>query len=139
MNDSPKSSRRGHWLPLALLVGYWLALFTGTHVPPEFPLLPPPGTDKIAHFSAFALLAVLLAITWRFVFGRFTLSLALAGWLLLIAYAAVDELTQPWFRRTCDIYDWRADACGAAVGLALVYGWHLLRNARTRDPKPVAQ
>jgi VanZ family protein len=139
MNDSPKSGGFGRWLPLALLAGYWLALFTGTHVPPEFPGLPPEGYDKVVHFSSFAVLAALLAVAWRSLWGRLPIWSVGVAWLLIVSYAAGDEITQPWFRRTCDIYDWRADACGAAVGLALVYGWHLLRTVRTRVPEPAAQ
>jgi VanZ family protein len=139
MSDSPDRRRLGQWLPLVLLAGYWLVLFVGTHVPPEFPGLPPEGYDKVVHFSSFMILAGLLAVTWRCIWGRLSILSVVTAWLLIVAYAAGDEATQPWFRRTCDIYDWRADACGAAVGLALVYGWHLARNSRGEKPKPVAQ
>jgi VanZ family protein len=139
MNDAPDRGHHRHWLLLVLLAGYWVALFVGTHLPPEFPGLPPQGYDKVVHFSAFAGLAGLLAVTWCYVWGRLHLWTAVVAWLVLLAYAAGDEITQPWFRRTCDIYDWRADACGAAVGLALVYGWQLLRIARGRQSRPTAQ
>jgi VanZ family protein len=132
MNDVSDRGRHGHWLPLVVLASYWFALLVGTHVPPEFPGLPPEGYDKIVHFSAFAGLAALVAIAWRYVWGRLHVWSAVAAWLILVAYAAGDEITQPWFRRTCDLYDWRADACGAAVGLALIYGWQLVRDARGR-------
>jgi VanZ family protein len=138
MNDA-QNRGRGHWLPLVLLAGYWLALLVGTHVPPEFPGLPPAGYDKVVHFSSFAILAALLAVTWRCISGRLALWSAVVAWLLIVTYAAGDEISQPWFRRSCDIYDWRADACGAAVGLTLVYGWELVRNAWARDAKHVAQ
>jgi VanZ family protein len=121
------------------LAAYWLLLFTGTHVPPEFPGLPPEGYDKIVHFSSFAVLAALVAIAWRSIWGQLPVSSALAAWLLVVTYAAGDEISQPWFRRDCDYYDWRADAWGAALGLALVYGWHLWCNSRARGSATVAQ
>ncbi|HEY4235012.1 MAG TPA: VanZ family protein [Lacipirellulaceae bacterium] len=133
------SSILHRWLPPALLVGYWLALFTGTHVPPEFPVLPPEGYDKVVHFSAFVGLAGLLALTWRSIWGSLPIWSVVAAWLLIVTYAAFDEISQPWFRRDCDYYDWRADACGAALGLALVYGWALARSAWAHDAKPAAQ
>lgn len=139
MNESPNRGLRGHWLPIALLASYWLLLFTGTHVPPEFPGLPPAGYDKIVHFFSFAVLAGLMAIAWRAIWGRLPIWSAMAAWLIVVSYAAGDEITQPWFRRSCDIYDWRADASGAAVGLALVYCWQLLRNARLAKSMPAPQ
>jgi VanZ family protein len=139
MNDSPKRGRLGRWLPLVLLAGYWFAMFVGTHVPPEFPGLPPDGYDKVVHFSAFVVLAALIAVAWRTIWGRLPIWSAVAAWLIVVTYAAGDEITQPWFRRSCDIYDWRADACGAALGLALVYGWQLLRNARAVKSEPALQ
>jgi VanZ family protein len=138
MNDSRNRGRGLHLLPLAVLGGYWLALCVATHVPPEFSGLPSEGYDKIVHFSAFVGLAALLTAVWWFFRGRLTVWSAVAVWLLIVTYAACDELTQPWFRRTCDIYDWRADACGAATGIALVYGWQMWRNARRRAATPAA-
>jgi VanZ family protein len=135
MNAPSTRGRRGRWLPLALLAGYWLLLFAATHVPPEFPGLPGEGLDKVVHFSSFALLAGLTAIAWRSIWGRLPIWSALTAWLVVVAYAAGDEISQTWFRRSCDIYDWRADACGAAVGLALVYCWQLMRAARSTETK----
>ena len=132
MNNSPNRGRGLHLLPFVLLGGYWLSLCVATHLPPEFPGLPPDGYDKVVHFSSFAGLAVLLTAVWWFLRGRFTIWSAMAVWLLIVTYAACDELTQPYFRRTCDIYDWRADALGAATGIAVVYTCQMWRNARRR-------
>jgi VanZ family protein len=136
MNDSPNRGRGYHLLPFALLAGYWLALCVATHLPPEFPGLPPEGYDKIVHFSSFAGLAALLALAWWALWSRLPIWSAVAAWLIIVSYAAGDEITQPWFRRTCDIYDWRADALGAATGISLVYGWQMWRNARRRPATP---
>jgi VanZ family protein len=136
MNEVTNRGRRVPWLPLILLAGYWVLLFAGTHVPPEFAGLPAEGMDKVVHFTSFAVLAGLLAIAWRSIWGRLPIWSAVAAWLIVVAYAAGDEISQSWFRRSCDIYDWRADACGAAAGLALIYGWQWLRNARSQDATP---
>jgi hypothetical protein len=69
MNDSPNRGRGYQLLPFALLAGYWLALCVATHLPPEFPGLPPEGYDKIVHFSSFAGLAALLALAWWALWG----------------------------------------------------------------------
>ena len=66
MNNSPNRGRGLHLLPFVLLGGYWLTLCVVTHLPPEFPGLPPDGYDKIVHFSSFAGLAVLLTAVWWF-------------------------------------------------------------------------
>jgi VanZ family protein len=100
-----------------MLAGYWLAIFAGTHVPPEFPGLPPAGYDKIAHFTAYFLLAGMMIIAWRYYRGRVTAWTVLAVAMLVACYAAIDEITQPWFRRDCDINDWFADMRGALLGI----------------------
>lgn len=99
------------------LSGYWLVLFTGTHLPRiTIPKLPHGNEDKYLHFIAFAGLSFLLAWAiptrlesrWR--------NLRLAG-LLAIFYGAMDELTQIPVGRTADWKDFLADVVGALFGL----------------------
>lgn len=107
---------------------YWTALAITTHAPlkPEqfeadFEL--PPWSDKVYHFGAFGLLAVLLALTlsvydhWKQT-GATWQKRALQIVVVLVAYAALDELTQPLTNRYCDVWDWATDAAGAIVGVA---------------------
>ena len=109
-------------LCMAALAVYWLALSVATHVPSDFPAMPPARTDKIVHAAAFAVLAWLLARTWQLSAGQLNGSHLRAAWLAIVLYAAADELTQPWFGRTCSLADWLADLLGAAGGIVL-FAW----------------
>lgn len=123
MNDSPDRHRRAAWLVTLFLVGYWIVLFVATHVPSDFPLVPPERTDKLVHFSAFFVLGGLLAAAWEFAAGRLTVRHLIAAWLVLAAYAAVDEISQPPFGRARSFDDWLADVTGVACGLLLFLAW----------------
>jgi len=99
------------------LIAYWLALFTGTHLPRvRLPHMTGANDDKILHVLAFAGLSFLLAwaiptkITDRFRNVRLA---ALAA----IFYGALDELTQIPVGRTADWKDLIADIIGAVVGI----------------------
>ncbi len=105
-----------------LLAGYWLALFVGTHIPRIPTALQMPGADKWQHTVAYTGLAVLLAarrsigkrLTWRLVLG-------IAG--VVIAYGALDELTQIPVGRDAEFKDWLADGLGTLIGLGLFAAW----------------
>jgi len=98
------------------LVVYWIVMFTGTHYPrpPHF-LLPLQHSDKVLHFVGFAGLAFLFAVVLR---HRW--SWAMGFWIagLVSVYGALDELTQPWVGRDCELLDWVADVLGTIGGLA---------------------
>jgi VanZ family protein len=101
---------------LWLLTGaYWLLLLTLTHLPPSH--LPETHlSDKFEHFTCYALLAGLLHLCqWPSRKSLWAISLATIA--ILLAYGAFDELTQPFFHRTCSIYDWYADAAGAVTAV----------------------
>ena len=101
---------------------FWLALFAATHVPPTTSFLPPQGSDKVAHFAAYAMLALLLATTWQLASGLLTGRHLTFVWLAIVIYGALDEVTQIPVGRDCSIWDWTADALGAAIGL-LLFVW----------------
>jgi VanZ family protein len=101
------------------LAGFWLALFVSTHLPSNLPILPKSGNDKVVHFTAFAILATLLATTWQLTAGHLTARHLVVVWIVLVVYAALDELTQIPVGRDCSFWDWTADALGAAVALVL--------------------
>lgn len=123
MSDTPRSSPRLWWqrVTTAVLVVYWLMLFTGTHAPID-PQLDVPGGDKTLHFAGYGGLAFLLGAllvlrrddaateTRRFPF--------VGAMILLAAYGAFDELTQLLVGRHSDILDWLADIGGIIIGLA---------------------
>jgi VanZ family protein len=108
------------WLRYATfwgLVAYWLALFVATHWPREIPVS---GgiSDKILHFTAYAILAALLGVEvwWR---GHPLWIAYSAIFLGLAIFGAFDELTQPLVNRSADWLDWYADVAGILSGLVL--------------------
>ena len=112
---------RSHFTTLSkIALGvFWLALFVGTHIPVDTEILPPDGRDKLAHFGAYLTLALLVATTWQLAVGFLTLRHLIFAWIAVAVYGAVDEITQIPVGRVCDIYDWTADACGAAAGIVV--------------------
>lgn len=100
------------------LPAYWIFLFVATHFPKLRLPEAVPRSDKLAHFAAYALLALLF---WKFfeanqrpLSPRFCWN-ALA---VILVYAAVDEALQPLVGRSADVWDWICDVTGAAIALA---------------------
>ena len=90
------------------LATYWLAMAVGTHLPPG-PDGPVSINDKLLHFGGYFGLAVLLSVTFRRLPAAAVVAIA-------VGYGAIDELTQPPFGRTADVWDWVADFVGASLG-----------------------
>ena len=98
------------------LFGYWLVLFTATHLPSHS--MPKVAfSDKIQHAIAYAGLGFLLAwaipkqATWQ---RHLTLTFCVG-----VIYAALDEITQKFIPgRHCDWWDFVADAVGVCLGLS---------------------
>lgn len=70
-----------------------------------------PGSDKLHHVLAFAILALPLAVArprWIPVTG-----------LLLAVYGGLIEIIQPWVGRSRDLADWQADLAGILLGSLL--------------------
>lgn len=111
-------SRHWRWLGV-VLAGYWALIFVGTHLP----MAPVPSDhssriplDKVAHFSAFALLGLLLIASIRSIRRPFHVLLTLAA--VIAAYGVLDELTQKLIpSRSADFWDWIADMLGGGTGL----------------------
>jgi VanZ family protein len=103
------------WWSWGIVAIYWLGMFGGTHWPTP-PHTPFGNADKWMHFGAYCGLAFLLSIA---VGMRRPVSLAvmLAIVVLLAVYGALDETTQPWVGRDCDLWDWVADVAGVLVGI----------------------
>ena len=74
-----------------------------------------PPFDKTLHFVAYAILAGLLWACAR-LRGMATLRATLAVMAAVAVWAAVDEVTQPFFYRAADPLDWVYDIVGAAIG-----------------------
>jgi VanZ family protein len=116
--------------PRILLGAYWIALLTGTHWP-KMPNIDVPGKDKTMHVVAYAILAgLLLNVMARRTWLARGVSIAAMAVAIVAVAGALDEWTQPYFGRTCDLFDWLADMAGA-VGVSIAF---LLARAR-RQPQ----
>jgi VanZ family protein len=119
-------------LATVVLAVYWIALFTGTHMPS------PPSVgrvnDKAQHFIAFFVLAVLLY--WVIPAHRRPLRKVAIVMLVAISYAAFDEWSQRFSpQRTVDIRDFFSNALGITAATIAYLGsramW--LRYLKTGD------
>jgi VanZ family protein len=108
------------YIPLAI---YWIILFAATTIPTDAVPQLFNAQDKLEHFSAYSILAVLLLLTLHFQQKNRLLNrrAILFTFIFLALYGAVDELHQYFIPgRYCDIYDWSADIIGGLLGLLLV-------------------
>lgn len=101
------------------LAAFWLALVTATHIPPLGSLSSIETSDKLLHASAYLILAFLVAAVWELNAGRLNGRHLAVAWVAVIAWGAIDEITQIPVGRDGDFWDWTADASGAAVGILL--------------------
>ena len=111
-----------------LLVIFWFAMFTGTHMP-RVGVPNVNHADKLLHFGGFTCLAFLMAWAIPTQYGRPRWNVLLAA-AACVGYAAIDEFTQIPVGRTADVLDWLADTAGVIVGLTayLVMRTCLQRN-----------
>jgi VanZ family protein len=117
--DTPRSSSsprdtasRWRWAaPVAVMAGILAA--TSWPTPPHMP----GSSDKLVHFSAYALLGVTMA--WAAQARSIREAFA---WILLVsALGAADEWHQQFIPgRRMDARDWLADTAGAVSGFSLV-------------------
>lgn len=108
------------YLPLVL---YWIILFIATTLPVEN--LPKIKTnDKLSHFIAYYILAVLLNLTLKFQNKYIPLKNKPELWTIIIGllYGAIDEIHQYFIPgRFCEFYDWVANTLGVLTGVFSVY------------------
>lgn len=114
--------KRKVWLVYVPLVVYWLVLFVATTLPVE--RLPSIGfTDKINHFIAYFVLAVLVNLTLIYQRkSRFLFEKAMVATIVIcLFYGVVDELHQMLVPgRFAETMDWIADSLGAISSVLLV-------------------
>jgi len=77
-----------------------------------------PPSDKSLHFVAYAILAALVWACTR-LRGLAAPRATLAVIAMVAIWAAVDEVTQPFFYRAAEPLDWVYDMAGAAIGCAI--------------------
>ncbi len=90
---------------------------------PTYPFgisLPTP-LDKLAHMTAFGVLAAFTELAWRRTHPHVPLARRLLVILVCVAiFGASDELHQHFVPgRSCNFFDWMADGAGGALGLIL--------------------
>ncbi len=122
------TERMHRTIALTITSIYWAGMFIATHLPPTRV----PRTrvsDKVTHFTAYAILAGLLLWSLR----QIGFSPRAAAWLVVtiaLIYAALDEYLQIFVGRICSMSDWLANAAGviAVAAVAVVIG--ALRDVR---------
>lgn len=101
-----------------------MLLFVATHIPKVPNLGLPRDSDKVIHLVSYFTVALLggrVAVLW----GRVCDRAWFTRWVLIYAaYAAFDELTQPFVGRAAEWPDWIADVIGAAAALSIVRLYH---------------
>jgi VanZ family protein len=85
--------------------------------------------DKTLHFTAYGLLGLLVAST-LVAAGRASWRSLVVAAVLLAAFAAADEVTQPLFGRSTETLDWVFDSVGIAAGFTLVAAARLAAGRR---------
>lgn len=115
-----KNKFRFVYLPLII---YWMLLLTATSLPGED--LPNIGvSDKIEHFTAYFILAVILnlALLVQSKYGIVKLRSSLFATIIISCYAALDEFHQLFIPgRSGDIKDWIADFVATCTGVLIIF------------------
>jgi VanZ family protein len=102
------------------LVLYWPALFVLSHIPIPQLVREAGVSDKSLHFLAYLILVFFIwfaispdkKVNWR---------KAVPWWILLVVvlYGIIDEISQSYVGRSCDILDFFTNLVGALTGLVL--------------------
>ena len=115
---------------LAITVGLWIVACVLTHLPPgEVPDFH--TSDTYLHTVGFGGLASWFLLT-LVSFRTRTLPRMLLVIAVMAAYAALDENTQPFFGRSCELRDWVNDMIGTTIAVAL---WEIAFWAMRRRQK----
>lgn len=126
-------ARHQRWI-VAALVCFWTALFIGTHIP-TIPQQLDVVSDKQLHTAAFAGLSFLVALASA-ARGHFSLYRVPVLFLVIVIYAAVDELLQIPVHRHADVRDWMADTLGTVIGFTSFAMLRLLAEKLSASPEP---
>ena len=120
-------------LRIVFIVGfilYSVSLVVATHLPRIPTIARWPGVDKWLHFSAYGCQTVLAMGVLYFTKGLVLKNVALLA-VVLTAFGAADELTQPMFYRQAELFDWLADCAGVVCGVCTVWLFASIRKNQT--------
>ena len=129
-----ESTRRMKLIAWATVACYILVAVSLTHMP-KVPAGIEQGGDKILHGFGYFLYASLTYIAIGLTFPRYRWAV-LTVVLLLSMWAALDEITQPYFHRDCDFNDWLADMAGVITAVSLLGSLRLIARFRDRPLVP---
>lgn len=102
---------------------YLVIAFSMTHSPAgEIDNLPDYLSDYILHAIGYCILGLLSVWVALALPGGMTPRRFLAVYLAILIYAIIDERTQPWVGRACELSDWIADAIGSLIGMLIGVG-----------------
>ena len=120
--------RRRLVLSACLIV--WAGALIATHLPAD--RLPMAGvSDKLLHAAGYFVISGLFWLTLR-VHGVAAGKRIALVFFTMLAYAAIDEITQPLVGRDNSLGDWFADITGMIIALTLL---ELLTLARSWSPR----
>ena len=113
----PQSVQRRRRLLVWTCVVLWLTAAVLSHIPAA--RLPPRyAPDYVLHTGGFWGLATSFWVClWAFGLPRWRRIVAV--FFILAVYGALDELTQPYFHRVCDIRDWACDVLGVFAAIVI--------------------
>ena len=106
-----------------------------THTPSgDIDLVPSFLNDKIMHAAGYCILGILSIFVVATNRSGLTAKTIAFVYLAILAYGVMDERTQPWVGRSCELSDWLADAAGSLVGVAMTVA--VLRGLAGRSGSP---
>lgn len=117
MKDTLKLAHRHRRAILICCVVIWLGALIATHIPVE--RLPRVKlSDVVLHAAGYFVLGAMFWLTlWAHDMWRTRRIWCV--FLIMVSYAAMDELTQPLVNRVAAMNDWLADVIGMAAALVL--------------------
>ncbi len=103
---------------LSVCLVIWVSALIATHIPPGY-VLRGGLSDKFLHAVGYFGLAAVFWMTLR-VYRVDGLKRAVCVFFVMLAYAALDEITQPLVGREDSFLDWIADVGGATAALIVL-------------------
>ncbi|MHC4562254.1 MAG: VanZ family protein [Planctomycetota bacterium] len=121
MTRAPSRFHKARGVLTVLCTLAWLVAFAATHVSVgavrRIPL--PSAGDTTLHLVGYMLLTAIFLVT-LVAHGLARQTRLLVVPIVMLAYASVDEWTQPLIGRSATVAEWLADLAGAAISLTVL-------------------